>query len=130
MKIIKSTFPYKAILFWLIVVGLFSLVLDRNHIISYSLTFLPVLFVSYILRYFNNTIKITEKTITGRINFDKYQIDLGKVKSFEVKRKNLVVQFVFGFPSKVTQVEYNKYDTLVLNSADPVLLEALSAHLT
>jgi|GEM_PF-6817154 len=93
----------------------------------YALTFLPVHFGFLIIRYFTNRIVLTDDSIITRMNFDKFQIDLDKIKSFEVKKKSRWVQLLFGLPAEVIQVEYNKYDTILLFSVDPILLEALSS---
>lgn len=94
---------------------------------TFAFAFVPVYFAGLFLRYFAGKITISDNILSVRISLDKYEVDLTKVKSFEVKKKSIILQALLGMPKEVTQVEYNKYDTIVLNSADPVLLEALSA---
>jgi len=126
MKTIQPTFPIKSVIFWLIVLSSLFAFASKSVLISYTFGFFPVYLFSLIFRHYTNNIVISDNILTTKINFDKFQIDLDKVKSFEVKKKSLLLQLLFGLPKEVTQVEYNKYDTLQLNSADSVLLEALS----
>ncbi len=100
---------------------------NRDSMFTFVFAFVPVYFVGLVLRYFTGKITIEDNILSTRISMEKYEIDLNRVKSYEVKKKNIILQIVLGVPKEVTQVEYNKYDTIVLNSADPVLLEALSS---
>jgi hypothetical protein len=126
MKTIKSNFPIKSIIFWSILLLAIIVFGNRDSLGTYFFAFIPVYFGFLLIRYFTSKIIISDNILSTSISFDKYEIDLDKVKSFEVKKNSLILQILFGLPSAVTQVEYNKYDMLQLNSADPVLLEALS----
>jgi|TARA_R110000737_G_scaffold348572_1_gene382760 hypothetical protein len=129
MKIIKSTFPYKTILFWLGIFVIFLFATDVDSMSSFLYVMIPVYFFILTYRFVINKITITDNEIIAAVPFEKDIIPRDKVKSFEVKKKNLAIQIIFGIPKEVTQVEYNKYDTIQLNSADPILLEALSKNL-
>jgi hypothetical protein len=129
MKIIKSTFPYKTILFWLGIFVIFLFATDVDSMSSFLYVMIPVYFFILTYRFVINKITITDNEIIAAVPFEKDIIPRDKVKSFEVKKKNLAIQIIFGIPKEVTHVEYNKYDTIQLNSADPILLEALSKNL-
>jgi hypothetical protein len=123
---IKPKFPLKSVLFWLIILIPMMLLADKSSLYTYALSFIPVYYGSLFVRYFLNKIRISDEAILVSMNFEKFQIDLNKIKSFEVKKKSLWVQLLFGLPAETVQVEYNRYDTIQLFSADPALLKALS----
>jgi hypothetical protein len=126
MKIIKPSFPFISVVFWLFGLILVMLFADRNSIFTYAFAFLPVHIIALTIRYITGKITISDNILSTKMSFDKYEVDLTKVKGFEVKKRNLFLQLLLGVPKEVTIVEYNKYDTIQLNSADPVLLEVLS----
>lgn len=130
MQTIKSPFPYKTIILWLGIFVIFLFATDVNSMSSFLYVMIPVYFFILTYRFVMNKISITDNEIIVTVPFEKHIIQRDKVKNFEVKKRNLMVQIIFGIPKDVTQVEYNKYDTIQLNSADPLLLEALYKNLS
>jgi hypothetical protein len=125
MKIIKSLFPFKTILFWLVIFVIFLFSTNVDSMSSSLYVMIPVYFFILTYRFIINKITITDEDILVIVPFEKHLIKRDSIKSFEVKKRNLPFQIIFGMPKEVTQVEYNKYDTITLNSADPILLAAL-----
>jgi hypothetical protein len=126
MKKIQADISMLSIVFWLIVVVCSYILILNSDLPIWLIGFVPIGFVIQTLIFKMSNYRIVEDELVVNQSFKKTRIELEKIKSYEIKEHSILKQILTGFPKRAIAIKYNKYDSIIILTANPEILTALA----